>query len=29
VHIIVHNCHTKHSMEHFWLFSLLTSRQSL
>ena len=28
MHIIVHNCHTQHSMEQFWLTSLLTSRQA-
>ena len=26
--IIVHNCHTQHSTEEFWLSSLLTSRQA-
>ena len=26
--IIVHNCRTQHSMEQFWLSSLLTSRQA-
>jgi len=28
VHIIVHNCRTQYSTEQFWLFSLLTTRQS-
>jgi len=26
--IIVHNCHTQHSSEQFWLSSLLFSRQA-
>jgi len=27
-YIIVHNCRTQHSMEQFWLSSLLSSRQA-
>jgi len=28
IHIIVHNCHTKHSRQLFWLSSLYTSRRT-
>ena len=28
MYIIVHNCHTQHSTEQFWLSSLLSSRQA-
>ena len=28
VHVTVHNCCTQYSTEQFWLFSILTSRQS-
>jgi len=28
VRVVVHNCHTQHSTEQFWLSSLLSSRQT-